>query len=75
MKAVSIGQTLGAKITKSKIQIEISKEGFEAFCNSTGLYRKEFLEALDASERDHCAGRMTKRKSLSESVKTERLRA
>ena len=71
MKAISMGQSLGAKITKrtkSKIQIEISKEGFEAFCNSTGLYRKEFLDALDASERDHRAGRVTKRKSLRELI-------
>ena len=64
-------QALEAKITKrtkSKIQIEISKEGFEAFCNATGLYRKEFLDALDTSERDHRAGRVTKRKSLRELI-------
>jgi len=64
-------QALEAKITKrtkNKIQIEISKEGFEAFCNSTGLYRGEFLNALDASERDHRAGRVTKRKSLRELI-------
>jgi len=71
MKSVSMRQTLGARITKrtkSKIQIEISREGFEAFCNSTGLYRKGFLDALDASERDHRAGRVTKRKSLRELI-------
>jgi len=64
-------QALEAKITKrtkNKIQIEISKEGFEAFCNSTGLYRGKFLNALDASERDHRAGRVTKRKSLRELI-------
>jgi hypothetical protein len=71
-------QALEAKITKrtkNKIQIEISKDSFETFCDSTGLYRKKFLDALDASDQDHRAGRVTKRKSLSESVKTERLRA
>jgi hypothetical protein len=71
MKAVSIRRILGATITirtKSKIQFEKSKEGFEAFCNATGLYRKEFLDALDASEPDHRAGRVTKRKSLRELI-------
>lgn len=64
-------QALGAKITqktKKSIQIEIKKENFEAFCDAIGLYRKEFLEALDASERDHRAGRVTKRKSLHELI-------
>ena len=71
MKGTLMGKTVGAKITKrtkSKIQIEISKEGFEAFCDSTGLYRKEFLDALDSSERDHREGRITKRKSLRELI-------
>ena len=64
-------QTLETKITKktkNRIQIEITKENFEAFCDAIGLYRKEFLEALDASERDHRAGRVAKRKSLNELV-------
>jgi hypothetical protein len=55
--------------TKNTIRIEISRESFEAFCNATGLYRTEFIEALDASERDHRAGRVTKRKSLHELIK------
>ena len=62
-------QVLEARITKrtkNRVQLEITKESFEAFCNAIGLYRKEFLEALDASERDHRSGRVTKRKSLSE---------
>ena len=60
-------RTLAATITRktrSKIQIEISNQNFEAFCDAIGLYRREFLEALDSSERDHRAGRVTKRKSL-----------
>lgn len=64
-------QALEAKITKrtkNKIQIEITKDSFEAFCDVTGLYRNEFLDALDASERDHRAGRVTKRKSLRELI-------
>ena len=62
-----MAQTMQVKITrrtKERIQIEITKENFEAFCDSVGLYRPQFLEALDASERDHRAGRVTKRASL-----------
>ena len=58
---------LEARVTKrakNSIRIEITKESFEAFCAAIGLYRKGFLEALDASEQDHRAGRVTKRKSL-----------
>ncbi len=65
-------QTLAAKITrktKSKIQIEITKENYETFCDAIGLYRKQFLEALDSSERDHRTGRVTKRKSLHELIR------
>ena len=64
-------QSLEAKITKrtkNKIQFEITKDNFETFCDSTGLYRKEFLDALDASERDYRVGRITKRKSLRELI-------
>ena len=65
-------QTLEAKLTrktKSKIQIEITKENVESFCDAIGLYRPPFLEALDSSERDHRAGRVTKRKSLRELIR------
>ncbi len=64
-------QVLEAKVirkTKDRIQIEITQENFEVFCDAVGLYRGEFLEALDASERDHRAGRTTKRKSLHELI-------
>jgi hypothetical protein len=57
------------KRTRKKIHIEIAKEDFEAFCDAVGLYREEFLEALEASERDHRAGRVTRRKSLRELIK------
>ncbi len=63
---------LAARITKrtrKSLHIEITKENFEAFCDSIGLYRPEFLDALDASERDHRTGRVTKRKSLRELIK------
>lgn len=66
-----MAQTLEAKVTKKtkkSIQIEISKENFETFCDAIGLYRKEFLDALDASERDHRAGRVAQRKSLRELI-------
>jgi len=64
-------RTMQAKITrrtKERLHIEVTKENFEAFCDAVGLYRPEFLEALKASERDHGAGRMTKRKSLRELI-------
>jgi len=64
-------QAVEAKITKrtrNTIRIEITRESFEAFCDAVGLYRKEFLQALDASERDHRYGRVTKRKSLHELI-------
>jgi len=60
---------LAAKVvkrTKDSFEFKISKENLESFCDSIGLYRREFLEALDASEKDHRAGRTTKRKSLHE---------
>ncbi len=52
------------KKPKSKVQIEITKENFESFCDATGLYQPTFLEALDSFERAHLAGLVTKRKSL-----------
>jgi hypothetical protein len=61
--------TLKAKITKEtpkNIYLKINKENFEAFCDSAGIYRKEFLDLLDHSEEDHKKGRVTKRKSLAE---------
>lgn len=60
---------LKATVTKKKsksIQMEISKENFESFCDAAGLYRKEFLKVLDCSEEDHKKGRVTKRKPLSD---------
>jgi hypothetical protein len=56
------------KKTSERIQIEITRDNFEAFCGAIGLYRSEFLQSLDASERDHHAGRTTKRKSLRELI-------
>ena len=63
----AMGQALAAKVitkTKDSLQIQISKENFESFCDAIGLDRRECLAALDASEKDHRAGRVTKRKSL-----------
>ena len=60
---------LKAKFTKEtprSIHLEISKENFESFCDSAGLYREEFLTTLNQAEEDHKRGRVTKRKSLSE---------
>ena len=66
-----MGQALAAKVvkkTKDSLQIKITKQNFESFCDSIGLYRKEFLDALNAAEQDHRAGRVTKRKSLGELI-------
>ena len=66
-----MGQALAAKVvkkTRDSLQIKITKQNFESFCNSIGLYRKEFLDALNASDHDHRAGRVTKRKSLRELI-------
>jgi len=65
---------LKASITKEtpkSIYLEINKETFESFCDSAGLYRKEFLKLLDLSEEDHKNGRVTKRESLSELIESE----
>ena len=66
-----MAQALAAKVvkrTKNSLQIKITKQNFESFCDSIGLYRKEFLDALNASEQDHRAGRVTKRKLLRELI-------
>jgi hypothetical protein len=65
-----MGQALAAKVkkTKNSLHIEISKENFESFCDSIGLYRREFLAALDASEKDQRVGKVTRRKSLRELI-------
>jgi len=63
---------LRARITKEEpklINLQIKKEDFEAFCGLTGLFKKEFLDILDASEKDHREGRVTERKSLYELIK------
>lgn len=57
------------KKTPKSIHLEIRKEDFEAFCAAAGLYRKEFLELLEQSEKDHKEGRVTKRESLAELIK------
>ena len=67
-----MGHALQAKITKrtkKSLNIEITKDNFEAFCDSIGLYKQAFLDALDASDRDHRTGKVTKRKSLRELIK------
>jgi hypothetical protein len=64
-------QALAAKVikrTKDSLQIKITKQNFESFCDSIGLYRKEFLDALYESEQDHRAERVTKRKSMRELI-------
>lgn len=48
--------------------LEIKKEDFEAFSSAVGLFRKEFLDILDASDRDSKEGRVKERFSLLEIV-------
>ena len=50
------------------IYLKSRKDTLEAFCDTAGLYRQEFLDLLDESEKDHRAGRVTKRKSLYELI-------
>jgi len=62
---------LKAKVRRNSsdvITLEITKEDFEAFCAAAGLYRKEFLDVLDASAKDHKAGRIKERKNLYEII-------
>jgi len=56
------------KVKSRKISIEIDREDFETFCNACGLFKKEFLDLLDASEKDHQEGRITERDSLRELI-------
>lgn len=56
--------------TPKSIHLEINKETFETFCDAAGLYNKEFIRLLDLAEEDHKKGRVTKRKSLSELLKS-----
>ncbi|MEW6102724.1 MAG: hypothetical protein AB1630_02710 [bacterium] len=50
----------------STISLEIKKEDFESFCNAIGFFKKEFIELLESSERDHQQKRIKERKSLME---------
>ncbi|MCI0691681.1 hypothetical protein L0337_06685 [candidate division KSB1 bacterium] len=62
---------LAAEVKKAKngkIRIEISRDEFERFCNTFGFFRKDFLKLLRESEKDHQAGRITKRSSLFELI-------
>lgn len=61
-------KSVSAQITKmtQKVTIEIDRNKLEAFMNSFGLFRRDFLKTLDESEEDHKAGRIKKRKSLEE---------
>jgi hypothetical protein len=62
---------LAAEIKKAKdgkIRIEISRDEFERFCNAFGFFRKDLLKLLRESEKDHQAGRLTKRNSLFELI-------
>ncbi len=66
-----MGSKLKATIVKEtpeNIHLEIDKKNFESFCDAAGLYRKDFIKTLDLSEKDHKAGRVTKRNSLAELI-------
>lgn len=59
------------RVKSRKISIEIDRDDFETFCNACGLFKKEFLDLLDASEKDHQEGRITERGSLQELIQEE----
>ncbi|MGE5446641.1 MAG: hypothetical protein ACM3SR_18910 [Ignavibacteriales bacterium] len=50
------------------IYLKIRRDTLEAFCDAAALYRQEFLDLLDESEKDHRAGRVTKHNSLYELI-------
>lgn len=50
------------------IYLKIRRDTLEAFCDAAALYRQEFLDLLDESEKDHGAGRVTKHNSLYELI-------
>jgi len=55
---------LRAKIDTGEISIDVHFEDEEYFCNVFGHFREDFLEALDASEKDHQEARITERHTL-----------
>ncbi len=57
-----------SKAKNGKIRLEISRDEFERFCNAFGFFHKDFLKLLQQSDKDHRAGRITKRKSLFELI-------
>lgn len=65
-----INSTLPANLikTKSKIRIEFSRDQLESLMNACGLFHKDFLKALEKSEKDHHNDRVTKRQSLEELI-------
>ncbi|MBU2461917.1 hypothetical protein KKH65_03455 [bacterium] len=46
------------------VLLEIKKEDFEAFSSAVGLFKKGFLDILDASDRDSKEGAVKERESL-----------
>jgi len=63
-----ISRALNSGWKKDSFEFTISKENFESFCDSIGLYRQEFLHVLDVSEKDYRAGRVTRRTSFRELI-------
>ena len=55
--------------TAKTITLQFNKDRLERLCNALGLYKKEFLESLDRSEKDHQAGRVYKIKNLMDIAK------
>jgi len=63
---------LRAKVSKKTddyINLKIKREDLESFCSSVGLFKKEFIKALDSSEKDHRDGRIRERNSLHELIR------
>jgi ABC-type phosphate transport system ATPase subunit len=61
---------LKAKVTEDNdyIHLKISKDNFEAFCGTVGLFKSSFLRTLEKSEKDLKEGRYTSRKTLNELI-------
>jgi len=65
---MNIGLEAGLKRKSDDIVLLDIKEDFESFSSAVGLFRKEFLDILDASDRDSKEGRVKERFSLLEIV-------
>ncbi len=69
--------TIDLTITPTKrgtVSVELDADRLESLAASLGLFSDEFLEAIQAAERDYRAGRYKKISSLAELIPKRRTR-